>query len=802
MPCTGGWDWAPISNTEITSKATGTARTFSLGIWKSVWIQGISHNDVSIEHLVPSQRYLGQYPTAPLEDGNHAGFVVDVTLHGWVGKGGAGGHFRVRGEWGPTVTTKRLVLQEGRFQTSVAMQAPASEVKLWWPNGVGDQFLYNITAEWVPDYIGSGPLGQSDAPRDAASAAGGDSLTRQMGFRVAALVTVNDTDPEVVRVNGTADGSGTFGMFFRVNGAPLFARGANLVPMEEMEARMHDTAVRQLVDSSADAGMNMIRVWGGGIYPSDAFYEQCDARGILLYHDLMFAGAGHSAINVSHTTLVAEVQHQVRRLASHPSILLYDGANEVIVNRTGPTAVYADVVLTTVAREDPSRILWPASPAAGWLSGVNRLYGAPAENQSAPLVALVGKHAHIWDAGNERHGPYEAGYSTFGAVCNDPWSQALHYDPQMPMKSLYPGRTGVQEKSIFTSEFGVAVMSSFESMAPTLSPRHWSLHGGDAPPDKCGDAIVERQCNGTNPMAQRNWVCDNMIWSVFGPARINSTGGERNFQAQLYQCLVAQALTLKQRIEAMRITNTLGMLVWQLNDIWPTGSWGSLEYGTASNLTAGQVVGGRWKPVHHLYDASLMRDVFASCGVLHNGTNACFVRSDRAGVAFQGSVTFTTVDLATGEQQPWLERKQMQMAPGPAGMEWLPAPGGLLPNGNTTALIAEVLNEDGTTVESNHVVLLAPPSTMQLSHNVSVQAEVGAAPGRSGRIPVTVSASGKGVAAFVTLTTAAQGRFSRNVFLLRPQAPLELDFIPFGDAAEAHRQLNASLRVEHAAMYM
>lgn len=95
----------------------------------------------------------------------------------------------------------------------------------------------------------------------------------------------------------------------------------------------------------------------------------------------------------------------------------------------------------------------------------------------------MGKHAHIWDAGNERHGPYEAGVSTFESVCNDPWSDALNYNPDMPLQSLSPGSTGIEHPSIFTSEFGVAVMSSFESFAPTLDPRHYSLHGGDSPPD-------------------------------------------------------------------------------------------------------------------------------------------------------------------------------------------------------------------------------------------------------------------------------------------------------------------------------
>jgi len=300
-------------------------------------------------------------------------------------------------------------------------------------------------------------------------------------------------------------------------------------------------------------------------------------------------------------------------------------------------------------------------------------------------------------------------------------------------------------------------------------------------------------------MAQRNWVCDNIIWSVFGSDRINSTGGVKNFQAQLYQCLVGQALTLKQRIEALRTTNNMGMIVWQLNDIWPSGSWGSLEYGTGSNLTEGQVVGGRWKPVHHLYEQSLMQDMFASCGLLRNGSAACFVRSDLPGLAFEGSVRFTSVSFATGELTTWASAENLSLPPGPGSMAWLPAPGDALPNGNTSALIAEILDAAGLLKSTNNV-LLAPPYMMQLPKEAAVSADFAAAPSEDGSIKVTVSSSA--VAAFVTLTTQAQGRFSDNCFLQRPQEATQMRFIPIGEPEAALTLLKSTTRVEHAAMYM
>ena len=91
---------------------------------------------------------------------------------------------------------------------------------------------------------------------------------------------------------------------------------------------------------------------------------------------------------------------------------------------------------------------------------------------------------------------------------------------------------------------------------------------------------------------------------------------EANFKAQLYQCQLSQALYMKSNIETRRAQNQLGLLVWQLNEIWPTGGWGSLEYGTAA---PGQVVGGRWKPLHYFSRRSLLAAVMAACGAAGAG---------------------------------------------------------------------------------------------------------------------------------------------------------------------------------------
>ena len=224
---------------------------------------------------------------------------------------------------------------------------------------------------------------------------------------------------------------------------------------------------------------------------------------------------------------------------------------------------------------------------------------------------------------------------------------------------------GLQHPNVFASEFGVIAYSSFESTAPTLAEAHWGLHGGE-PSDACTSEFANT-CAGTNVMAERNYPCDNLIGVYFnnetslGPY-LNATG-EARFKRQLYQCLLSHALWTKATIEARRSRNELGCLVWQLNEIWPTGGWGSLEYGTAGH-TPGQVLGGRWKPLHYWYKRFLYGDVLATCGA-----GGCYVRNDRGGVPFDGTVVVEALDLASGTLSP-VQTERADLGPGPAAIHF------------------------------------------------------------------------------------------------------------------------------------
>ena len=239
---------------------------------------------VTLRHLVPLVHYSGPHPTAPLKDGAHAGFTVAVALHLGIHTA-TKGTVTVAGAWSSAVATVPVDFSSpSDVVVRVNLTASAKDVELWWPVGVGAHRLYNVTGSFTPD---GGTAAHSSASMVAAS--------RLIGFRHVTMTTANDTDRAVVAAGGDGSAHPTFTTFFRVNGARIYARGGNMVPMDELEARVSDRALRQLIYSAAAANMNAIRIWGGGIYYPESFYSAADEQGVLIYHDLIYAQEGHSA---------------------------------------------------------------------------------------------------------------------------------------------------------------------------------------------------------------------------------------------------------------------------------------------------------------------------------------------------------------------------------------------------------------------------------------------------------------------------------------------------------------------------
>ena len=304
-------------------------------------------------------------------------------------------------------------------------------------------------------------------------------------------------------------------------------------------------------------------------------------------------------------------------------------------------------------------------------------------------------------------------------------------------------------------------------------------------------------------MAQRNYPGYSFNLAFFGPSDFNTTG-EAHFRKNLFLNMAAQALEKKGDIEVRRSQNHWGSITWQTNEIWPTGGWGSLEYGTVG-FTPGQVIGGRWKPLHHLMAAHLYRDVLAVCG----DAGVCYVRNDGALAPFSGTVAASLTRFATSEAVP-LKAVPVALPRGAFALQYFclgagtPAAGcegvadvlsraGCAPG--ACALTLAVDDAAGAQVDLNFQLLAAPAQLVLPRANVSVA--VGPARPEDGAVRVDVAADA--FALYVWLSTLAQGRFEENFFPM-PAGARSVWFLPF--AGFNATELAATLRVEHVGLYM
>ena len=481
--CSGGWDWSPYTK----AKDAQQLQMFTLGIVKPIYIIGIRSQHFYVSHVVPKVYYLGNYPTKPLlrPEGDfyltvdiHLNFI-DEKSYSLVSNASIILKSDFADEIEVPIQAPIQTLSDGLSAVvSVSLTVPKQDIELWWPNGMGRQSLYNI-------YVGTSFIHD-------------EWIRKRIGFRIISLVTINENDTLDFNEasNESAEGSGHHGMYFRINGAIVMARGANFIPMDQLEARLSSEAHRIVVQSASKANMNMIRVWGGGMVPLDAFYDACDEQGILIYHDMMFVDeGGHRPLKTN--TISKEIRHLVRSLASHPSLLIWNGCNECAVVMGTPSEIYATFVMKIVAEEDDTRPIWPSSPSRhGWKTGVRRLDGFPlARNTDLTTWDPSSFSSHL-----ESHGPYMRSFSHSYPGVN---GVDVHFPYTNTPPKLEKGDIGYSFPNQFASEFGSSTMSSFESMTGTISPEYWSLHGGGIA-DRCiHDHGNFNLCNSTNVMAER-----------------------------------------------------------------------------------------------------------------------------------------------------------------------------------------------------------------------------------------------------------------------------------------------------------
>ncbi|MBR6055038.1 MAG: glycoside hydrolase family 2 protein [Bacteroidales bacterium] len=405
-----------------------------------------------------------------------------------------GGKTKLSFACGGKVKNKKVALQPGT--NVVSQNFVIRKPKLWWPAGMGEQPLYEVSVS-----------------------ADGQRLSKKIGLRT---IEVGEN------------------LAFHVNGKPIFAAGANWIPCETDPSRETYGRYLDLLTSARDANMNMVRLWGGGKFEKDAFYEICDSLGLLIWHDFMFSCAMYPATEEFLGEVSAEITHQIKRLQSHPSIALWCGDNEGIDNYNkriwkknpqlyrGEYEALVSLRGDLVAALDPERLYWPTSPCGG-----------PGDLDTNGWKDDSKGDMHLWDV-SKRVQPLSAYYK---------------YNPH------------------FMSEFG---HSCFTSLLPDMEEQKAHIR------EKGGYDNILARISLHFPV-----VIPSEAAAVPGASSVISSeqSESRNL---IYLSQIEQAIGLETAISYWRsLPKCNGILVWQLNDIWPGASWSTVEYD------------GSWKPAHY-----------------------------------------------------------------------------------------------------------------------------------------------------------------------------------------------------------
>ena len=378
--------------------------------------------------------------------------------------------------------------------------------RLWWTHDLGDPFLYDfkVTLRKGKEVL--------------------DVKEERVGIR--SLTLDQSPDPE-------ERGRALFR--FVLNGVPIFAKGANWIPADSFVGAIPDDQYQRLLSMARDANMNMLRVWGGGIYEHDIFYGICDQLGILIWQDFMFACAMYPENDQSFIANVeAEARYQVRRLRSHPALALWCGnnENEWLHDRNNPDhpeqavpgALYYDQILPAAVKElDGCTPYWISSPYGG--NDYNSMEDGDRHNW------------WVWHGGPPRR---------FGdPVITDRSPEGVSY------------RHYAEDSGRFISEFGMHAAPVFETLRRVI-PEDQRYHHSPA---------MDHH-NKDNPKNKG----DNLMQTV--------TGLPANLDEYIDFSMIAQAEGLKFGIEHFRRRkpHCSGTLFWQLNDCWPVLSWSLIDY--------------------------------------------------------------------------------------------------------------------------------------------------------------------------------------------------------------------------------
>ncbi|TAJ15233.1 glycoside hydrolase family 2 protein [Marinilabiliaceae bacterium JC017] len=482
-----GWDWGPVFITA--------------GIWRPVYIETYNSARISDVQLIQKE----------LSDDN-ASLTAAVTVEA-----------SKKGKAKLTISspdnkfesiTQTVVLDKGTNKTN--LNFVINKPQRWWCNGMGKATLYKVETKITTD-------------------AGIQKTIDKIGLRTIELVQEKDKTGK--------------SFYFKLNGIPVFAKGANYIPQESFLPRLTKAQYEARIDDAVKANYNMLRVWGGGIYEDDLFYELCDEKGIMVWQDFMFACAMYPGDDTFMENVRVEVEQNVRRLRNHASLVLWCGNNEIangwhdwgwqksrgysaadsLTVWTHYQNLFHQLIPEILEEEDPGKAYWSSSPSFGW----------------GHEEALTEGDNHYWGV----------------------WWGKEPFD-------MYK-----QKVSRFMSEFGFQAFPDINTIKSFTKPK---------------DRDIWSKVMRTH---QKHPIGNETIMEYL--KRDYKT--PKDFESFVYLSQVLQAEGMMTGIAAHRrnMPVSMGTLYWQFNDCWPVVSWSSVDYY------------GHWKALHY-YARKAFANIFVS----------------------------------------------------------------------------------------------------------------------------------------------------------------------------------------------
>ncbi len=467
--CMFGWDWGPRIPDE--------------GIWKDVSL--LAYEEDRIEEVKIRQHHM-------LEDGTDAKGSVDHATLAHEGKIIVELNVEVlhTGESNPKIILETPDGVEMTLENGTSFEIP--DAKLWWPNGLGEQPLYKLTVI----------LNECTNDRE--------EQIRYIGLRT-------------MDTRRKADQWGeTFA--HEVNGRTFFAMGADYIPEDNVLSRMNTARTEKLMETCKASNFNAIRVWGGGFYPGDDFYDLCDRYGFVVWQDMMFACANYRLTDEFEASITEEIRQNVRRIRHHASLGLWCGNNEMeqfALEREyeGDDITAADYLIQNehiipqiLKVEDPDTFYWPSSPSSGGK------FVEPRDPNRGDV--------HYWDV----------------------WHGGVPFTEYRNFFFRY------------LSEFGFQSFPGMETVKSFTLPEDRNVFS----------YVME--------MHQRNSGANGKILQYLSQTYLYPT----SFETLLYASQLLQAEAIRYGVEHFRRNRAddrcMGAIYWQLNDIWPVASWASADY--------------------------------------------------------------------------------------------------------------------------------------------------------------------------------------------------------------------------------